>query len=204
MDASLPSGQSRIVSFSTPWWVHERCTRVDSKPPNVVAEASDQAGAIAKVDKHVSPKDCFVWFKNSKEGWTPIPGTGCAHYVSHTLGMKGIKGVCAAGYSFRVPDLVRGLSSIKVDEVAVNDIWVNAGLTHTGLIVEIKDDVKNGRNFVIEHCSSQQGGVVRNEWKTHFSAKGRFYKLPSNTGTPVPEAKTTARRSDFSVREAFS
>jgi hypothetical protein len=167
-----------------------------AKPPS-------KQQAIASVDRHVFPKACFVWFKSTKDGWTPIPGTGCAHYVAHQLGMKGTGGVCDAGYLFRVPALVTGLSPIKAGDAAVGDIWANARLTHTGLVVEVEDDGTKGRDIVIEHCSSQQGGVVRNDWRTHFSAQGQFYRPAGAATTPLPQDKASARTSRLPVRETF-
>lgn len=156
--------------------------------------------AIKKVDRHVSPKDCFVWFASSKQGWIPIPGTGCAHYVAHQLAIKRGAG-CDAGYTIRVPELVAGLSKVAAADVAVNDIWANAGLTHTGLVVEIKEGAK--RDFVIEHCSSRQGAVVRNEWRAYFAGQGVFYR-PKGAGVAVPQAKSAARRSGHPVGESFA
>ena len=46
---------------------------------NYCQECKDsQEKAVKKVDQHVEPKDCFIWYQK-KDTWAPIPGTGCAH-----------------------------------------------------------------------------------------------------------------------------
>ena len=37
--------------------------------------AQSEKDAVKQVDKHVSPKECFVWFMDNKRGYEPIPGT---------------------------------------------------------------------------------------------------------------------------------
>ena len=70
--------------------------------------AQTKQQAIARVPAHVVPRDCFVWYMDSRRGWEPIPGTGCAHYVAHRLGItRGA--VCDAGSSIRVSDVVAGM-----------------------------------------------------------------------------------------------
>ena len=174
-----------------------------SGAPAVPQKPPTKQQAVQKVDVHVSPKECFVWYANSKDGWTPIPGTGCAHYVSHKLGITGNGAKCDAGYLFRVPDLVSGLAAVDVKDVAVNDIWTNGGKTHTGVVVEIVNDPK-GRDFIIEHCSSAQHGVVRNNWKQKFSGQGRFYRPSLTNSSQGAGGSTSARTSGFPVTEAFS
>ena len=49
--------------------------------------ASSKADAVAAVPAHVEPKPCFVWYTGNARGWTPIPGTGCAHWIAHQLGL---------------------------------------------------------------------------------------------------------------------
>ena len=166
------------------------------------AKPAGKSAAVGAVDRHVSPKECFIWYASSKLGWTAMPGTGCAHYVAHKLGLKASGLKCLAGYVVRVPDLVAGMAKVKVEEVTENDIWTNAGLSHTGIVVEVKE-ADGVRNFVIEHCSSAQGGVVRNEWRTHFGGQGSFHR-PKLTGKPVPTAQGTARTSGLPVSEVFS
>ena len=176
------------------------------RDPDLAAlKKSTKSEAVARVDAHVFPKPCFVWYVNNQKGWSPIPGTGCAHYVSHQLGIKGVKRACDAGYLFRVPDVVAGLVQVKNSEVQVGDIWTNLKVDHTGLVVEVKPDPKNSKlkQIVIEHCSSRQRGVVRNDWKTFFGGQGNFFRPRNERVRQRSEDKTTARNSTFPVREAF-
>src|SRR4051812_1617378 len=93
--------------------------------------------AAARLDPHVTPPDCFVWYRNTADGWTPIFGTGCAHYVAHQLnihnGSSGDK--CLAGYTYRVPVLLTHLTAVTggLPAVRVGDVWVNAARSHTGI-----------------------------------------------------------------------
>ncbi|HJQ82307.1 MAG TPA: hypothetical protein VJ828_20270, partial [Lacipirellulaceae bacterium] len=77
--------------------------------------------AIRKVDKHVEPKNCFIWFMDSKRGYEPIPGTGCAHWIAHEKGWdngKESSNGCKEKYLIRVKDVVKKSGS----EVAVEDV----------------------------------------------------------------------------------
>ncbi len=38
--------------------------------------AQSEKDAVKKVDKHVSPKECFIWFMSTVKGCEPIPGKG--------------------------------------------------------------------------------------------------------------------------------
>src|SRR4051794_7777777 len=76
-----------------------------------------QAGmqaAAAQVDAHVSPRACFIWYKNATEGWAPIQGTGCAHYVAHQLNIRiGSPGTtCLQGFLYRVPLIITGRTAL--------------------------------------------------------------------------------------------
>lgn len=106
-----------------------------------------QVAAAAQVDAHVQPPNCFVWYTGGASGWTPLPGTGCAHWVAHQLGIRG-GAVCLEGYTIRVPDLVRGRQQIAVADVQANDIWANSALSHTGLVVQVHRFT--GRQFVVD------------------------------------------------------
>lgn len=139
-----------------------------------------RAQAIAQVDRHVSPRNCFVWFMDSRRGWEPIQGTGCAHYVAHQIGRntgrRGSNG-CNDNYLIRVPDLVRGMTQVAAADVAAGDVWANAGLDHCGIVSTVTTDERTGQvNIDITHCSSRQGGVVTNDWRTHFRGGGNFYR----------------------------
>jgi hypothetical protein len=85
--------------------------------------------AVKKVDKHVSPKECFVWFMDNKRGYEPCPGTGCAHWVAHekrwNSGKEGSNG-CKKNYLIRVKDIVsKSGSQVAVKDVVVGNVWVN-------------------------------------------------------------------------------
>ena len=72
--------------------------------------AQSEKDAIKNVDKHVEPKDCFIWFMDSKRGYEPIPGTGCAHWIAHEKGWNNGKessNGCKEKYLIRVKDIVK-------------------------------------------------------------------------------------------------
>jgi hypothetical protein len=162
--------------------------------------------AQAAVDSHVEPKECFVWYMDNKRGWMAISdlphSTGCAHYVAHKLGVT--KGAtCNAGYTIRVPDLVQSMSAVKSEAVQQSDVWTNAGNTHCGLVVtvtEATDAKTKKREIEIEHCSSAQGGVVRNDWASHFHGAGNFYR-PKDTAISNVSGTSLIRKSGFPVKE---
>lgn len=137
------------------------------------------AAAVKKVDKHVEPKGCFVWFEG-RAGWQPIPGTGCAHWVAHQRGIKrgSASEQCMLGFPFRVGTMIGGKSEVKVADVKVDDIYVTPSKDHTGLVVKVTPDPKNpdAPKIVIRHDSSAQGKVAENEFATHFKGAGRFYR----------------------------
>src|SRR4051794_36170665 len=72
------------------------------------------AAAVKKVDKHVEPKECFVWYAKNDD-WEPIDGTGCAHWVTHELNDKSgsVNDKCLAGFNYRVKKVIAGYSEIK-------------------------------------------------------------------------------------------
>jgi hypothetical protein len=137
--------------------------------------------ARKKVDKHVEPKDCFVWYEGSRTGWQPIPGTGCAHWVSHQRGWKrGSKNEqCMLGHTFRVKTMLGGLSEVKkIADVKVNDVYATPSKDHTGLVIKVTPDPKkpDEPKITIRHDSSNQGKVADNEFATYFKGKGSFYR----------------------------
>jgi hypothetical protein len=146
--------------------------------------AQSEKDAIKKVDKHVEPKDCFIWFMDSKRGYEPIPGTGCAHWISHEKGWNSGKpssNGCNEKYLIRVKDIVKKAGSeVAVEDVAVGNIWVNDKVDHCGIVRKVeppKDPAKDPNcQIEIEHCSSGQGKVAKNDWSTYFKAGGKFYK----------------------------
>jgi hypothetical protein len=137
------------------------------------------AAAVKKVDKHVEPKACFVWFEG-KDGWQPIPGTGCAHWVAHERAIKrGSAGEqCMLGFPLRVKTLIGGKSEVKLADVKVNDIYTTPKKDHTGLVIKVTADPKNPDvpKIVIRHDSSAQGKVSDNEFATYFKGKGDFFR----------------------------
>src|SRR5256885_16011831 len=106
--------------------------------------ASCQTGmqrAASQLDGHVTPRDCFVWYKNSHDGWQPIEGTGCAHYVSHQLNIRvgGPGQRCLAGFTYRVPDALVSKTQVTGGLAAVqgNDNWVNTSRRPIGIVTSI-------------------------------------------------------------------
>lgn len=144
--------------------------------------AQCQAGITAarlRVDRHVVPKDCFVWYEGGTRGWQPIPGTGCAHWVLHQLGRKTGGGpTCLAGHPIRVSAVTVGRTRVAVADVRVNDIYVTPAADHTGLVIAVTPPARAGENprITIRHDSSRQGHVSDNDFATHFHGHGNFYR----------------------------
>ena len=95
--------------------------------------------ARGRVDRHVEPKDCFIWYV-SNDNWQPITGTGCVHWVSHQRNIHagGMGDCCLAGFTYRVPVLVRSRAPVAdIGHVAVSDIWASPTLDHTGLVIRV-------------------------------------------------------------------
>jgi hypothetical protein len=127
--------------------------------------------AIALVDKHVEPKECFVWYENSKVGWAPMPGTGCAHWVAHQLGYsEGLK--CDKGFTVRVRNIVSGRKKVEMKDVQVGDLWENAGdASHIGIIRSVNKEEDKVTSVEVEHDSVRSGGVVKSTF-----TEGLFYR----------------------------
>ena len=157
--------------------------------------------AQTQVDRHVTPRDCFIWYVNNAVGFQPLPGTGCAHYVAHQQRIRNGTVRCDAGFTIRVPDLVAGLAALDMGDVRPGDIWTNGHHDHCGIVVEVTSSGSRPR-IVIEHCSSHQGGVVRNDWSTHFSGQGLFYRSVSSARSR-DTSSTRLALSGFPAREAF-
>ena len=145
--------------------------------------AQSEKDAVKKVDKHVSPKECFVWYMDGKRGYEPIPGTGCAHWVAHEKGWdngKESSNGCKLNFLLRVKDIVKksGREVLPAD-VVVGNVWVNAKLDHCGIVSKVtpsKDKAADPNPTIeIENCSSKQGKVAKNDWLTHFKGEGKFY-----------------------------
>ena len=135
--------------------------------------------AAKKVDKHVEPKACFVWYVANND-WQPITGTGCAHWLAHQRGIRkgGANEQCLEGYTYRVKTLVGGTSTVALNKVKVNDIYCSPSKDHTGLVIKVTPDAKNPDmpKILIRHDSSAQGKVAENEFATYFKGKGTFHR----------------------------
>ena len=127
--------------------------------------------AIALVDKHVEPKECFVWYEGTKKGWRPMPGTGCAHWVAHERGYTtGLK--CDKGYTVRVRNITENLKKVEMKDVQVGDLWENqTDASHIGFVRTVNKTGETVTGVEVEHDSVKSGGVV----KTTFT-EGLFYR----------------------------
>jgi hypothetical protein len=173
--------------------------------------------AVKDVDSYIEPHDCFVWFMNSREGYAPIPGTPCAHYVSHQLGMTRehpSDQVCAEKYLIRVEDVVARLDKIEVGDVQVGDVWarlkhaVRTGggkepTTHCGLVSKV-DTSGDTPKITIKHCSSGQKKVAENDWTQFFAGGGAFYRLPARAKNAEQHANLQRFRKGFGYRRPFT
>ena len=146
--------------------------------------AQSEKDAVKKVDRHVSPKDCFIWYMDNKRGYEPIPGTGCAHWVAHEKGWNSGKessNGCKKGFLIRVKDIVsKSGSQVAVKDVAVGNVWVNDKQEHCGIVRKVtppKDPAKDPNPTIeIESCSSAQGRVATNDWAGYYKSGGKFYR----------------------------
>jgi hypothetical protein len=146
--------------------------------------AQSEKDAVKKVDKHVSPKECFIWHMSTAKGYEPIPGTGCAHWVAHEKGWKGGKegsNGCNEKYLIRVKDLAaKSGKQVEVADVAVGNVWVSDKQDHCGIVSKVTvakpGDKDSNPRIEICHCSSAQGKVATNEWATYFKGGGKFYE----------------------------
>jgi hypothetical protein len=138
------------------------------------------AAAQAKVDKHVEPKECFIWYAKDDD-WQPISGTGCAHWVAHQRQIRAGNSMdqCLAGYTYRVKTLIVGHHKVaSLALVKINDIYVTPGEDHMGLVVKVTPGTTPGSQptITIRHDSSHQGRVAENDFATYFKGKGSFYR----------------------------
>ena len=85
---------------------------VDAKGYCAKCEAGIK-GAVALVNRHVEPKDCFVWHVGH-DNWQPISGTGCAHWIAHQRNIRSTlpSEASLAGRLYRVRTLINGLPTI--------------------------------------------------------------------------------------------
>jgi len=163
-----------------------RCTKHPSKAAvtqtfgGLCEECAKQVKiAQGTVDKHVSPKECFVWYYDGKTGWVRIEGTGCAHWVAHQLNLKGVYSeVCAEGYKFRVADVIAGARKIDPEQEGVryHDIWVSPDIKHCGLVIAIHEE--GGKKiYRIKHCASGSGGVVEHNHTSLYKGQGSYHRF---------------------------
>jgi hypothetical protein len=136
--------------------------------------------ARARVDRHVEPKDCFIWYV-SNDNWQPITGTGCAHWVSHQRNIHagGAGDCCLSGFTYRVRTMVFSRMVVSdISQVQVNDIWASPTQDHTGLVIRVTPPAQAGGRpaITIRHDSSRQGGVADNDFATYFHGQGSFYR----------------------------
>jgi hypothetical protein len=136
--------------------------------------------ARKSVDKHVVPKDCFIMYKNAKEGWVEIDGTGCAHWVAHQRNIQkgSTDSKCLAGFTLKVTDAVSGKTVVPVEKVQVGDFYAETGLHHMGLVCAVTKPKKAGDppEITIQHDSNKQGGLVKGTFADRFKSKGTFYR----------------------------
>jgi hypothetical protein len=137
--------------------------------------------ARVRVDRHVEPKDCFVWFEGGARGWQPIPGTGCAHWLAHQRNFRSARAsnACLEGFPIRVASVIEGKTQVNaLANVRVDDIYVTPSRDHTGLVFKIEPGARptDPPRIFIRHDSSAQGGVHENEFATYFNGQGNFFR----------------------------
>lgn len=137
-----------------------------------------QSQAVLKVPRHVEPKACFITHMNSAVGWDTLAGTGCAHWVAHQKNLKrghaGDGHTCVLGHPTRVKDVVMGRRPVAEGEVQRGDLWATED--HCGLVESVMRIPSRPAVIMIRNCSSKQGGVFLNDWKSHFNGAGKFYR----------------------------
>ncbi len=152
-----------------------------------------QQKAIARVDRHVEPKDCFITYAGGYD-WRPFDGTGCAHWVAHekkiTAGSPSSR--CLAGHTIRVRDLLNHVQTKQVkdrSQVKVGDIWIAikgvdwTDHDHCGIVIQVTPVTDQatgtpGAKMTIKHDSSGQGRVAQDDLDQRFKGKGRFFRYP--------------------------
>ena len=145
--------------------------------------AECQRGIIAarlRVDRHVEPKDCFIWYERANT-WSPIAGTGCAHWVAHQQNITSGRSSeqCLLGFTYRVRTLVTGMTRVAgPPDVRVNDIYVTPSADHTGIVVQVTPAARPGGvpTIAIRHDSSRAGQVTTGDFARNFSGQGVFYR----------------------------
>lgn len=137
-----------------------------------------QSKAAKRVSMHVEPKDCFVWYLGGDK-WAPIMGTGCAHWVAHQKGIKHGLPIhrCLQGFTLKVADIAKGKREIKtMEQVRAGDIYINHGKTHCGIVCRVQKIPGRQLKIEIQHDSSSQGRVAKNDFQTYFGGRGSFFR----------------------------
>jgi hypothetical protein len=180
----IPTGVEMVMSRCTNHPGRESVVTIN----NLAYCAQCQTGIVAargRVDRHVEPKDCFVWYVGNNN-WQPIVGTGCAHWVAHQLGIRSQRGQeqCLAGFLVRVATLVQRTREVQLADLRVNDIYVTPPADHTGLVIRIvpapaplPGQPAAQPQITIRHDSSGQGRVAENDFATYFHGRGTFRRL---------------------------
>ncbi|MBN1362191.1 MAG: IPT/TIG domain-containing protein [Sedimentisphaerales bacterium] len=148
--------------------------------PEAVLHVRDDASG------YIQPQECFIWKDGDPDTpWRVIPGTGCAHWVAHQLGLGVLPSpwqqwetghiepplpeeawdVCYDGYYINVTTLVEGLEEIEREKVIVGDVWTQSDLGHCGIVREV-----TSQGCLVEHCSVT--GIAKN-WKS----SGRYWRV---------------------------
>jgi len=137
-----------------------------------------QLAAARLVDRHVEPKDCFIWYLGG-DRWVRITGTGCAHWVAHQNNTTQGSAIhrCLKGKTIKVSDIARGKHEIKdLAKVMVNDVYVTPKKDHCGLVSRVTLVPNSTPKIEIQHDSSRQGKVAKNDFATYFHGKGSFFR----------------------------
>ncbi len=180
--------------------------------------ARSLADAKKQVAGYIEPRGCFVWYKDSSEGYIPIPGTPCAHYVAHQIGMTRLTkrdAACDAGYLLRVQDLVTRLGDpIDAATVQPGDVWarlkhgrMTSGgrepSSHCGMVASVVREGNGAPRITIKHCSSGQRLVAENDWARYFNSGGAFYRLPARAESAETHANLERLIRGFDYRMPF-
>lgn len=131
------------------------CVAGKISDPRLTVCYSNVAEAVSHVPSYITPRDCFVWVDGWPPGypWTVIPGTGCAHWVAHELGIKRAPG-CFLGYSIRVSDVISKRKNCSIFCCEVGDIWTTEDEGHCGIVVHFE-----GEFPFVKDCSERYPGV---------------------------------------------
>lgn len=110
-----------------------------------------------------------------------VTGTGCAHWIAHQQGITHGSPMhrCLKGFTLKVADIAKGKKEItSLDQVKVGDIYINPGKTHAGIVSKVQKLPGSPPKIKIEieHDSSRQGKVAKNDFATYFGGRGNFFR----------------------------